>query len=143
MADLKDPADFRLIGRSIPRRDIPDKVSGAFGYSINERLPGMLYATAVRAPIMGAGPVTVDDAEARAGSGVRAVYKRERSVVIAADSTVAALKARRRLKVDWTPVGEVDNFDSDAAANAFERLTGKRLRHMPFTQERARAALMA
>ena len=114
-ADLKDPAEFRLIGHSIPRRDIPDKVSGASNYSINERLPGMLYATAVRAPVMGAGPVTVDDAQARSIRGVSAVHKRERSVVIAADSTAAALKARRRLQVDWTPVGEVNNFDSETA----------------------------
>ena len=114
-ADLKDPADFRLIGHSIPRRDIPDKVSGTSNYSINERLPGMLYATAVRAPVMGAGPVTVDDATARSISGVKSVFKRERSVVIAADSTAAALKARSRLQVDWTPVGEVNEFDSDIA----------------------------
>ena len=114
-ADLKDPAQFRLIGHSIPRRDIPDKVSGASNYSINERLPGMLYATAVRAPVMGAGPVTVDDVQARGIRGVSAVHKRERSVVIAADSTAAALKARRRLQVDWTPVGEVNNFDSETA----------------------------
>ena len=114
-ADLKDPAEFRLIGHSIPRRDIPDKVSGASNYSINERLPGMLYATAVRAPVMGAGPVTVDDAQARSIRGVSAVHKRERSVVIAADSTAAALKARRRLQVDWTPVGEVNIFDSESA----------------------------
>ena len=114
-ADLKDPAEFRLIGHSIPRRDIPDKVSGASSYSINERLPGMLYATAVRAPVMGAGPVTVHDAQARGIRGVSAVHKRDRSVVIAADSTAAALKARRRLQVDWTPVGEVNNFDSETA----------------------------
>ena len=49
-ADLKDPADFRLIGHSVPRRDIPDKVTGTSNYSINERLPGMIHATAVRAP---------------------------------------------------------------------------------------------
>ncbi|MDE0514183.1 MAG: molybdopterin-dependent oxidoreductase [Gammaproteobacteria bacterium] len=114
-ADLKDPADFRLIGRSVPRRDIPDKVTGTSGYSINERLPGMLYATAVRAPVMNAGPATVDDAQARSVPGVGGVYSRERSVVIAADSTAAALKARRRLRVDWTPVGEVNNFDSETA----------------------------
>ena len=114
-ADLKDPADFRLIGRSVPRRDIPDKVTGTSGYSINERLPGMIYATAVRAPVMNAGPATVDDAQARSVSGVSGVYSRERSVVIAADSTAAALKARRRLRVDWTPVGEVNNFDSETA----------------------------
>ena len=104
-----------MIGHSIPRRDIPDKVSGASNYSINERLPGMLYATAVRAPVMGAGTVTVDDAQARSIRGVSAVHKRERSVVIAANSTAAALKARRRLQVDWAPVGEVNNFDSETA----------------------------
>ena len=121
-ADLKDPADFRLIGHSIPRRDIPDKLSGVSGYSINERLPGMVYATAVRAPVMGAGPVTVDDAQARSVPGVRAVYKRDRSVVVAADNTIAALKARRRLQVDWAPAGEVDAFDSDTAIRQHDEL---------------------
>ena len=112
---LKNPVDFRLIGHSIPRHDIPDKVLGASNYSINERLPGMIYATAIRSPVMGAGPETVDDAAARGVSGVRSVFKRERSVVIAADSTAAALKARRRLKVDWTELGEVNEFDSETA----------------------------
>lgn len=121
-ADLKDPADFRLIGHSIPRRDIPDKVTGTSNYAINERLPGMIYATAVRAPVMSAGPATVDDAQARSVSGVSDVYSRERSVVIAADSTAAALKARRRLQVDWTPVGEVDEFDSDTAIKQHDEL---------------------
>ena len=121
-AHLKDPADFRLIGHDIPRRDIPDKVAGVSGYSINERLPDMLYATAIRAPVMGAAPVTVDDVQAHAGSGVRAVYKRERSVVIAADNTSAALKARGRLQVDWSPVGEVDKFDSETAIRQHDEL---------------------
>ena len=121
-ADLKDPVDFRLIGHSVPRRDIPDKVTGTSNYSINERLPGMIYATAVRAPVMSAGPATVDDAQARSVSGVSGVYSRERSVVIAADSTAAALKARRRLQVDWTPVGEVDDFDSDTAIKQHDEL---------------------
>ena len=121
-ADLKDPADFRLIGHSIPRRDLPDKITGVSGYSINERLPGMVYATAVRAPVMGGGPATVDDGKARSILGVRAVYKRDRSVVVAADNTAAALKARRRLRVDWTPVGEVDGFDSDTAIRQHDEL---------------------
>ena len=121
-SDLKDPADFRLIGHALPRRDIPDKVAGASGYSINERLPGMLYATALRAPVMGAAPAALEDAAARAVPGVREVYQRPRSVVIAADNTHAALKARRRLRVEWTPVGEVDNFDSDTAIREHEAL---------------------
>ena len=55
-SDLKDPADFRLIGHSIPRRDLPEKALGDSNYAINERLPGMIYATAVRAPVMAARP---------------------------------------------------------------------------------------
>ncbi len=114
-ADLKDPASFRLIGHSIPRHDIPDKVSGISSYSINKRLPGMIHATAVRSPIMGAGPLAVNDKAALEVTGVQGVYRRERSVIIAADSGAAALKARRRLQVDWTPVGDVNYFDSERA----------------------------
>ncbi len=113
--DLKAPADFRLIGHSIPRHDIPEKVLGNSNYAINERLPGMIYATAVRAPVMGGGPVKLNDAAVREVAGVTAVHAREHSVVIGADSTAAALKARRRLQVDWTQVGEVNDFDSDTA----------------------------
>ena len=72
--------------------------------------------------VMSAGPATVDDAQARSVPGVSGVYSRERSVVIAADSTAAALKARRRLQVDWTPVGEVDDFDSDTAIKQHDEL---------------------
>ena len=96
VVDLKDPADFRLIGHSVPRHDVLQKVLGDSNYSINQRLPGMIYATALRAPVMGAAPVNLNDAAAHKTAGVSAVHAREHSVVIAADSTAAALKARRR-----------------------------------------------
>ena len=114
-SDLKDPADFRLIGHSIPRRDLPGKALGDSNYAINKRLPGMIYATAVRAPVMAARPAKLDDAAAREVSGVIDIHAREHSVVIAAENTASALKARRRLQIEWTPVGEVNDFDSDAS----------------------------
>ena len=123
--DLKDPADFRLIGHSVPRHDVLHKVLGDSNYSINQRLPGMIYATALRAPVMGAAPVNLNDAAARQTAGVSAVHAREHSVVIAADSTAAALKARRRLQVDWTAPGEVNDFDSETAVREHADLARK------------------
>src|SRR4029077_20875979 len=61
--DLKDPSQFRLIGHEIPRVDIPGKTDGSVTYSIDVRLPNMVYATVVRAPVLGAMPISVNAAE--------------------------------------------------------------------------------
>ena len=54
-ADLKKPAQFRLIGRKdIPRVDVPSKVDGSAKYGIDVRMPGMLYASVLEAPFKGA-----------------------------------------------------------------------------------------
>ena len=52
---LKDPKDFRLIGKAVPRRDTPAKVDGSALFGIDARPPGMLYAAVRMAPVVGAG----------------------------------------------------------------------------------------
>ena len=49
---LKDPADFRCIGTSVPRVDIPAKINGSARFGIDVRLPGMLYAVVARCPVL-------------------------------------------------------------------------------------------
>src|SRR5258708_17727784 len=61
--DLKDPSQFRLIGHEIPRVDIPGKTNGSTIYSIDVRLPNMVYATVMRAPVLGAVPISFNEAE--------------------------------------------------------------------------------
>jgi isoquinoline 1-oxidoreductase beta subunit len=113
--DLKDPSQFRLIGYDIPRVDIPSKTNGSAVYSIDVRLPNMVYATVVRAPVLGAAPVSVNDVEV---SKMRNVLKVMRlppdRVAIAARTYEAALAAERALKITWSKIAQSE-FDSDRA----------------------------
>jgi isoquinoline 1-oxidoreductase beta subunit len=61
--ELKAKKDFRLIGKTIPRRDTPLKVNGSAQYGIDVRLPGMVYATALHAPVHTGAPQSWNDAE--------------------------------------------------------------------------------
>jgi len=101
-AQLKSPKQFRLIGKNVPRVDVPDKVAGRAQYGIDVRMPGMLYATVLRAPVNGEAPVNVDDAQARTVPGVREVVRMPYGVGVVADTFPAALKAKRALKVEWS-----------------------------------------
>ena len=66
---LKPMSQFRLIGKDVPRVEVADKVSGRATYGIDVRMPGMLYATVLRAPVNGERPLQVNDADAQEGSG--------------------------------------------------------------------------
>jgi isoquinoline 1-oxidoreductase subunit beta len=113
--DLKDPSQFRLIGHEIPRVDIPSKTDGSATYSIDVRLPDMVYATIVRAPVLGAIPQSVNDKEV---SKLRDVLKVMQltpdRVAVAARTYEAALAAERALKITWSEVAG-SKFDSDRA----------------------------
>jgi isoquinoline 1-oxidoreductase subunit beta len=113
--DLKDPNQFRLIGHEVPRVDIPSKTNGSATYSIDVRLPNMVYATIVRAPVLGATPISVNDAEVSKMRDVLKVMQLPPDrVAIAARTYEAALVAERALKITWSQVAG-SGFDSDRA----------------------------
>jgi isoquinoline 1-oxidoreductase beta subunit len=113
--DLKDPSQFRLIGREIPRVDIAAKTDGSAQYSIDVRLPNMVYAIVVRAPVLGATPVSVNDAEISKMHDVLKVMQLPPDrVAVAAKTYEAALAAERALKITWSEIAQ-SKFDSDRA----------------------------
>ena len=67
---LKEPRDFRLIGKPVPRRDTPAKVDGSALFGIDARPPGMLYAAVRMAPVVGAGVAWFDAKPVQAMPGV-------------------------------------------------------------------------
>ena len=69
---FKDPSEYKIVGKYVPRRDIPAKVDGSAQFALDVRLPNMLYASVVRSPVPGGGVVEVDDSAARAIEGVEA-----------------------------------------------------------------------
>jgi isoquinoline 1-oxidoreductase subunit beta len=113
--DLKDPSQFRLIGHEIPRLDLPPKTDGSLQYSIDVRLPDMVYATVVRAPVLGATVVSVNDVEVSKMRDVLKVMQLPPDrVAVAARTYEAALAAERALKITWSKIAQSE-FDSDRA----------------------------
>lgn len=100
-AYLKDPTTFRLIGKSIPRLDTPDKVSGKTIFGIDVRMPGMLYASLERCPVSGGKPRSFDARAAKAVPGVKQVVQISNGVAVVADNTWAAMQGRKVLKIEW------------------------------------------
>lgn len=98
---LKNPADFRILGKELTRLDTPAKLNGSAEFGLDVRLPGMLVAVMAHAPVPGAKVVSVDDAAAKAIPGVRHVLRIPQGVAVLADGYWPALKGRDALTVRW------------------------------------------
>jgi isoquinoline 1-oxidoreductase beta subunit len=99
---LKQPPEYRLIGTSPARADIPHKVDGSATYGIDVKLPGMVYATVLRAPTIGAKLATLDDTAARKFPGVLDVVKTSYGPAVVATNTWAAMHGCTLLKATWS-----------------------------------------
>src|SRR6266852_8138417 len=98
---LKDPKEFRIIGKPAKRLDTPDKVNGSAQYGIDVRLPGMYYAVVARCPVFGGKVASFDATKAKAVPGVRDVIQISDGVAVVAGNTWTAMEGRRALEVKW------------------------------------------
>jgi isoquinoline 1-oxidoreductase beta subunit len=98
---LKDPSQFNIVGKAIPRLDTPAKVNGTAEFGIDVKVPGLVYASVEMSPVIGGQPKSFDDSAVRNQPGIIGVYKINGGVGIVADSYWRAYKARKALKVDW------------------------------------------
>jgi isoquinoline 1-oxidoreductase subunit beta len=110
-AALKKTTDYRILGKTTPRLDIPAKTTGAARYAIDVQVPNMVYATVLGAPVDDAAPDRVDDRAALAIPGVLKVVPLEHSVGIVADTVEAAFAGRAVLKVSWSKM-PADTYSS-------------------------------
>jgi len=94
----KPPAEHKIVGKAIPRRDIPAKVTGGAAYVQDIRLPGMLHGRVVRPPRYGAKLEGFDEAAAKALPGVTAVVRDGSFLGVVAEREEQAIKARDALK---------------------------------------------
>ena len=112
-SELRPMSAFKIIGTDIDRVDVASKSNGSAKFGVDQRLPGMLYASVLRAPVHGETPTSVDDAAARGVAGVRQVVRLPYGVAVVADSWHTARKARDLLKVEWTTTSKARQHDSD------------------------------
>ncbi|MEO1543129.1 MAG: molybdopterin cofactor-binding domain-containing protein [Pseudomonadota bacterium] len=118
-ADLKSPDDFRLIGRSVPRRDIPGKTNGTATFAIDVRVPEMLYAAVLRAPVEGETPASIDDQTAKSTTGVVDVVTLPDGIAVVAETMWAAFQARDALNVTWTSTSALRSANSTQDLEAY------------------------
>lgn len=98
---LKDPKDFKLIGKRISRKDSADKTSGKAVFTQDIHLPGMLTAVVAHPPRFGAKVKSFDAAKAKAVKGVVDVVQIPTGVAVLARDTWSAKKGRDALAVEW------------------------------------------
>lgn len=110
---LKKPSEYKLIRQPLHRQDTPIKTNGKAVFGLDKRIPGMLYAMVERSPRFHGKVKSFDDSATRKIPGVKNVFKvrmgvhdtfRE-GVAVVADSTWAALRGKRALRVEWDDSG--------------------------------------
>jgi isoquinoline 1-oxidoreductase beta subunit len=125
---LKPAAQFRLIGKPIPRVDIADKSSGKPLYAGDIHVPGMVYGTIVRAPARGSGPNSFNRDEIKAQPGIVEAVAFDHGIGIVGSTVEAVFLARQKVKAQWraAPGSKVDSEKNRAEYLAHARDLSKK-----------------
>ncbi len=118
---LKDPKDFKLIGRQAPRVDAAAKSDGTAQFTIDVAMPGMLVALLKRPPLFGATVKSFDAAAAAAVPGVVKVVQVPGGIAVVATGFWAAKQGREALKIEWDD-SKAEKRGSAALMDEYRRL---------------------
>ena len=100
-APLKNPATYSLVGKPLPRPDVPAKCTGTFTYMQDFSLPGMVHARVIRPPAIGAKLIAVDETSIKNLPGASVVRIQDFLAVIA-DDEWTAVRAVGTLRAQWS-----------------------------------------
>ncbi|ALS61784.1 xanthine dehydrogenase family protein molybdopterin-binding subunit [Pandoraea norimbergensis] len=123
---VKDPATYRIVGKSSRRVDLPAKASGQLTFVHDMRVPGMLHGRVVRPPysgidtgaFVGTSLLSVDESSVAHLPGVKAVVVIGDFVGVVALREEQAIRAARELRVTWKPLPALPSMNDPAAAVA-------------------------
>jgi nicotinate dehydrogenase subunit B len=101
-ARAKDPKNYKIVGTSVPRVDLPPKFTGEHAYVHDVRIPGMLHGRVVRPPVVNSKPSSIDEDSIQHISDVVEVVSEGSFVGVVAKTNWAAIQAAKALKVTWS-----------------------------------------
>jgi nicotinate dehydrogenase subunit B len=104
-AHLKDPSTYTVVGKSVPRKDIPGKMTGQFTYIQDVHVPGMLHGRVVRPYGIGASLLSVDETGLKDIPGFVQVVRRDNFLGVVAETEWAAIEAAAKLGSTLSPSG--------------------------------------
>ncbi len=102
VATPKNPATHHIVGSSVPRIDIPDKVFGKYNFNVDARLPGMLHARVIRPTDAGSTLVKINGFKQKINGLVRVLPMGNHFVVVVAEREEQAIAAAQSLDVTWS-----------------------------------------
>lgn len=100
-APVKAASEFKVVGKPIPRVEIPAKMTGKHVYVHDVRLPGMLHGRVVRPPHVRATLASLDESSASKMPGVVRVVRKGTFVAVVAEREEQAIAAAKALAVKW------------------------------------------
>jgi CO/xanthine dehydrogenase Mo-binding subunit len=110
----KNYKDYKTVGKSVPRVDLPPKFTAQFTYVQDVRVPGMLHGRVVRPPTVTAKPSSVDEDSIKSIPGIVKVVRDGSFVGVVAQTEWAAIQAVKALKVTWSTPGTKMPANPDA-----------------------------
>jgi isoquinoline 1-oxidoreductase beta subunit len=118
---LKDPKDWKIIGKGVKRLDTAPKVVGAHVYSIDVKVPGMLLASIKACPVFGGKVKGFDAAKVTGMPGVKKVVQvGDNAVAVVADHWWEAKQAIDKLPIQWDFPPELAKVSSASIAELFK-----------------------
>ena len=101
-ARVKSPNDYKIVGTSVPRVDLPTKFTASFVYTQDVRIPGMLHGRVVRPATVNSKPASVDEDSVKDIPGIVKIVREGSFLAVVAQTEWAAIQAAKALKVTWT-----------------------------------------
>jgi len=132
--ELKDPADFRLIGKDIPRTDIASKINGTAQFAMDVPMKNPLYGVIERGKIHGATPTLKNEQAIRDMEGVVEVVLLDYGIGVIANTLEKALAVKKVLQIDWSKE-KTNNFNSQEAFAKYTSLANKKGKRKTITNE--------
>jgi isoquinoline 1-oxidoreductase beta subunit len=123
-SDLKPQSEFKLIGKQIPRTEIPSKVDGTAQFAMDIRLPGMVYGVMERGRLHGAAPRLMNKEEILGQQGVLKVVTLDYAIGLVAETLEQALAAKKLLNIQWGD-SEAAGYNSQEAFGDYEKIAAK------------------
>jgi len=118
---LKNPKDFRLIGKDIPRKDIPLKVNGTAKFAMDIKLPDMLFGMIERGKVHGAKPTLKNEAAIKVMDGVVAIHQLDYGIGVIAEKVSQAFAAKHKFEIEWNE-SPASSFNSADAFDTYEKI---------------------
>jgi isoquinoline 1-oxidoreductase beta subunit len=125
LADLKPAADWRYIGKALPRIDVPSKVTGTAEFGIDVQLPGMLYGAVRRPAVQGEALVSRDDTAAKTIKGLTKIVPLPYGVGAVADNIWTAGKALDALNITWSEKSLTRGYSSNQVMADYQAIASE------------------